>query len=407
MSKKLLITHRYKRANALRAALLALEPKPSPEALAAAAKLHKQLIENEKMFDLFDSRFEVAQADDESLHPDFDPGSIVLCETDTNDLKIPIFIKFFRRTEEPVDCSICCESLYDIDTGTTDEWLAATTGFHGPWIWDFLLFPRTIQLECTHPLEFCKTCFSTHLSTQVEQHGRSGCDRLTCPAVCGRTLSPPEIRIFTSLETREKYDNYIFLNYISAQPNFRWCLRDGCENGQLYEHDEAVALDPHVWCGHCEFEMCYTHQIPWHEGMTCAQYDNQREHGDPDFAQTQAYLQGNTKPCPGNNCGMSVEKDGGCFHMTCRSPLPAFSFSLLTLSPPSLSDSFPTLCSVSWSLVNTQKAVPAATNSAGNVSRAGLLSLLPQGSITVPHIRLDAGSGRIPWSRRRSWGMIL
>jgi len=101
---------------------------------------------------------------------------------------------------------------------------------------------------------------------------------------------------------------------LSAEANFRWCLREGCPSGQLYEQTEY--LDPHIVCEECAFEMCFTHQRPWHTDLTCAQFDSQREHGDPDFHDTQEWLREHTKPCPG--CRVDVEKDAGCFHMTCR-----------------------------------------------------------------------------------------
>jgi hypothetical protein len=64
--------------------------------------------------------------------------------------------------------------------------------------------------------------------------------------------------------------------------------------------------------------MCYSHQIPWHEDLTCAEWDSLREHGDPGFKQTQDWLSSNTKACPGSNCGINITKGEACFHMTCE-----------------------------------------------------------------------------------------
>jgi hypothetical protein len=156
------------------------------------------------MFDLFDPRFEPTQPDDTGRLPVFSPGKLLMCDTDTENLSLPVFARFFRRKQTPTECSICCDSFYDIDSGTAEEWNLSTAGFHGPWMWSLLLFPMAAQLKCEHELDFCKGCLSTHLSTQLEQYGRSGCDRLTCPAVCGRTLSSTEIALFASPDTREK-----------------------------------------------------------------------------------------------------------------------------------------------------------------------------------------------------------
>ena len=59
---------------------------------------------------------------------------------------------------------------------------------------------------------------------------------------------------------------------MSKNPNnFRWCIQGSCDNGELYEDgDESIR------CGACNFEMCYRHQLPWHDGFTCDEYDSQR-----------------------------------------------------------------------------------------------------------------------------------
>jgi hypothetical protein len=77
-------------------------------------------------------------------------------------------------------------------------------------------------------------------------------------------------------------------------------------------------MDPHIRCSECQFEMCFTHQTPWHDGMSCDHYESQRAHGDPDYAKTQKWLRTNTKNCPGQTCGVSIQKGDACFHMTCK-----------------------------------------------------------------------------------------
>lgn len=113
-----------------------------------------------------------------------------------------------------------------------------------------------------------------------------------------------------------RYDRYLNLNTLSRLHSFRWCLGPDCSNGQLYD-DEGV-MDPRIRCEECGFEMCYSHSIPWHEGQTCEQFDSVREHGDPEFQQTQDWIANNTKPCP--SCKENIQKGEYCFHMTCKFP---------------------------------------------------------------------------------------
>ena len=53
--------------------------------------------------------------------------------------------------------------------------------------------------------------------------------------------------------------------------------------------------------------------MPWHEGLTCSEYDNIRRGSDQ---QTQDLLERETKQCP--KCGVRITKNGGCDHMTCK-----------------------------------------------------------------------------------------
>jgi len=113
---------------------------------------------------------------------------------------------------------------------------------------------------------------------------------------------------------RPRYDRFRLLAALAVDENFRWCLREGCQSGEIYE-----AGDTDIICSVCEFRMCFSHQVPWHTNLTCDQYESQKAHGDPNHQETQAWLQSNTKTCPGATCSVQVQKDGGCFHMTCRS----------------------------------------------------------------------------------------
>ncbi len=64
--------------------------------------------------------------------------------------------------------------------------------------------------------------------------------------------------------------------------------------------------------------MCFTHSMPWHSGLTCAQYDSQCQHGDPGYTETQTWIRTMTKPCPNASCSTPIQKGEACFHMTCK-----------------------------------------------------------------------------------------
>ena len=55
--------------------------------------------------------------------------------------------------------------------------------------------------------------------------------------------------------------------------HFRWCAA-GCGWGQ--EHPEGDS-SPLIICNQCRKLTCFTHQAPWHDGMTCYEFDNPDE----------------------------------------------------------------------------------------------------------------------------------
>ncbi|KAH7129792.1 hypothetical protein B0J13DRAFT_678864 [Dactylonectria estremocensis] len=311
----------YDRISTFRAALKKLEPRPDENAMKIASNLHRQLITVGRMHSLFDPMFANTEPDYTGRIPPFEPGKINLISVDHEggSIQVPLFMRFLSRLRIPTECAYCAEEFYDFNFGSVTEWLDLCTGFHGDWMWKILQFPAKLGLECRHDIDFCIGCLKKHLESQLDQFGRSKCDQLACPAHgCGRLLAYQEIKLYAEPETFDKYDRYLNLNTLSRYPNFRWCLGPGCSSGQIYDDgDDDEFVDARVHCQDCAFEMCLHHSMPWHEGQTCEQFDSMRQHGDPNFQQTQDWIRQNTKPCP--SCRENIEKGNACFHMTCSS----------------------------------------------------------------------------------------
>lgn len=83
--------------------------------------------------------------------------------------------------------------------------------------------------------------------------------------------------------------------------------------------DTTDSKSSRISCHACDFAMCYHCQTPWHASLTCAQAATQKLHGDPQPQRTRDWLDTHTKRCPGEGCGIRVEKGEGCFHMSCSS----------------------------------------------------------------------------------------
>jgi hypothetical protein len=71
-------------------------------------------------------------------------------------------------------------------------------------------------------------------------------------------------------------------------------------------------------CHSCGHRSCARHDVPWHSGETCAQFE-QRVAGAQAREQEQAsekWKAGETRLCP--KCRIPIEKDGGCDSMWCE-----------------------------------------------------------------------------------------
>lgn len=93
------------------------------------------------------------------------------------------------------------------------------------------------------------------------------------------------------------------------------CLAPNCESGQI--HPNGID-QPIMTCVDCGFQSCYNHKLPWHEGQTCAEYDYVKSGRLEEEQATQKTLEKISKVCPNSDCGIHIEKKGGCNHVTCK-----------------------------------------------------------------------------------------
>ncbi|KAM7185114.1 hypothetical protein V8F20_011928 [Naviculisporaceae sp. PSN 640] len=290
------------------------DPFPEFQDFHLAARLHDQLRDSGAMVSLQDAL-------ENQVTPSLlsKPGNLRMIdiEHDGRSVRLPLLTRLFRRQSTPRECGYCTEEFFEINFGSPMRWVHATRGFQGDWIWQVMNFPLKLEETCGHPIDFCTACFDRHVKAKLEEDGRAGCDKIACPHPdCGRLLTYEEIRLYAQKTTFTTYDQYLNLNALSQCPNFRWCLKPDCNNGQLYdlEDDQDLPLGgPLIRCGACDFEMCYTHSVPWHKGQTCAQYTS--EHIDPNSQLSRDWIDANTKNCP--KCNVSINKGDQCFHMTC------------------------------------------------------------------------------------------
>lgn len=166
-----------------------------------------------------------------------------------------------------------------------------------------------ITSSCTHAPSVCKSC--TEASIIAAVIGRNWTNP-TCP-LCLATLSYAGIARLVKPEILTEYNERVFLDSISKMPDFRWCLGRGCGSGQLHDGGQG---SPIITCQKCGGKMCFIHSVRWHKDQTCTEYESAKDSNKNEKASLK-YLKEATKACPNKNCGIRIQRVGGCNHMTC------------------------------------------------------------------------------------------
>lgn len=177
-----------------------------------------------------------------------------------------------------------------------------------------LLFPvKPPTPVCQHEGGICLPCLQSHISTEIS--GKGGVDGVVCPAPnCSEVMDYHEIKFWSDNSTFARYDRILMRRALGVEEDFVLCTRPGCDAGQI--HSEGVSA-PIVTCYVCHHRTCFMHQIPWHDGYTCDEWD-QREKTRIGSATTTEYLTKFTKACP--QCKKPIEKYDGCDSMLCKLP---------------------------------------------------------------------------------------
>ncbi|CAI2161769.1 19385_t:CDS:2 [Funneliformis geosporum] len=171
------------------------------------------------------------------------------------------------------------------------------------------LFPKVTKY-CSHPNDICKVCVSKHIETQLNSKG--DIEGILCPFgdSCGLLIEYNDVQRIVNSSLFDQYDSLSLKQALRSMPDFRWCKNAGCGSGQIHSGGDK---EPIMTCEACGEKSCYTHDIPWHDTLSCEEY-NEAKQGE-DMA-TQDLLNRETKQCP--KCGVRITKNGGCNHMTCR-----------------------------------------------------------------------------------------
>jgi len=161
-------------------------------------------------------------------------------------------------------------------------------------------------LRCRH--RFCRDCWSSYLTVKIKE---GEVTRINCPALnCKYTVPDPVVQKLVDKELYEKYLRFVTKSFVEDNAQITWCPAPRCGNAITTEmvHGRIVQC-------HCGFRFCFSCHHEAHVPASCEQVKLWGKKCSDD-SETGHWLGANTKDCP--RCGVFVEKNGGCNHMTCR-----------------------------------------------------------------------------------------
>ncbi|QSZ34858.1 hypothetical protein DSL72_007717 [Monilinia vaccinii-corymbosi] len=172
-------------------------------------------------------------------------------------------------------------------------------------------FPQSrITSTCAHHPRVCRKCLTQHINTEVQTKASN---QISCPE-CLEKVSDVEVKAYASPEVLQRNGRRTFIMSLQHLPNFTFCLGLTCESGQVH----AEPGQPMMTCTLCGFKTCSIHQLPWHEDLTCAEFDHRNPAQVQQEAASEAWKAENTKLCPNAKCGMSIQKKVGCDDLSCK-----------------------------------------------------------------------------------------
>ncbi|RFU78282.1 ring finger [Trichoderma arundinaceum] len=172
---------------------------------------------------------------------------------------------------------------------------------------------QTFAMKCGH--RYCVDCYRHYLTQKIQDEGESA--RIQCPSDgCGRILDSRSLDLLVTPELTDRYHELLNRTYVEDKDTFKWCPAPDCPNAiecgvKKKDLDKIV---PTVECL-CGYRFCFGCPNPDHQPAPCDLVKRWLKKCADD-SETANWISAHTKECP--KCSSTIEKNGGCNHMTCR-----------------------------------------------------------------------------------------
>lgn len=169
-------------------------------------------------------------------------------------------------------------------------------------------------LECGH--QHCLVCWQFYLESSII-HGDHG-QKISCPSRCNRLLDDDQILklLINNDRLTKLYKQSLVNAFVETNRLTHWCPGTPCSTVVKLKF-LGIDCAQMINCDACKTVFCFQCLKQWHDPLQCSLLQKW-EKKNRDESMTGEWIVANTKECP--QCHSSIEKNGGCNHMTCRKP---------------------------------------------------------------------------------------
>ena len=172
---------------------------------------------------------------------------------------------------------------------------------------------ESFAMKCGH--RYCANCYRQYLYQKIRGEGEAA--RIRCPGDdCSKIIDAKSLDLLVTSDLIERYHELLMRTYVDDKESLKWCPAPNCvyalECG--VKKRDLSRVVPTVICD-CSHQFCFGCTLSDHQPCPCSLVKKWLKKCEDD-SETANWISANTKECP--KCHSTIEKNGGCNHMTCR-----------------------------------------------------------------------------------------
>ncbi|KAK3985641.1 E3 ubiquitin-protein ligase dbl4 [Cladorrhinum sp. PSN332] len=172
---------------------------------------------------------------------------------------------------------------------------------------------KSFGLKCGH--RYCVDCYRQYLAQKIREEGEAA--RIQCPSDdCNLIIDARSLDLLVTQDLTDRYHKLLNRTYVEDRDSLKWCPAPDCQNVVEcgIKKKDLNRIVPTVSCL-CSERFCFGCPNEDHQPAPCDLVKKWLKKCADD-SETANWISANTKECP--RCNSTIEKNGGCNHMTCR-----------------------------------------------------------------------------------------